>query len=212
MNRATLVASILLLTASCSRSLSFNFAFQSSDGGSNQQDLAVTQNDLAMSQDDLAPPDLGIGDLAHALDGSTPDLQSVADLRVVKDLVTLPDLTTVSLLGAACNPSDFVPCGIVDQLECLTFFKIQSSNETTTIADGYCTKPCDRDEDCIAMKGLCRQLGASGYKCMPACDGSCARDNYTCCFHCPDGPDCIAGAVCAPPAAPDYNSCIVANP
>lgn len=210
--RALGLAACVLLATSCSRSLPFNFTFQSSDGGSNQQDLAVAQKDLAMSQDDLASPDLGVGDLAHALDGSAPDLQSVADLRGVKDLLALPDLTTVSLLGAACNPSDFVPCGIVDQLECLTFFKNESSSETTAIVDGYCTKTCERDEDCTAMKGLCRQLGASGYKCMPACDGSCARDNYTCCFHCPAGPDCIAGAVCAPPAAPDYNSCIIANP
>lgn len=198
----------LLAATSCSQSLPFDFTFGSTDTG----DLAAPQSDL------------GIADLGHALDGAAADLTissdlatsidltSVADLRSAKDLVSLPDLTPLSLLGAACNPSDFVPCGVVGQLECMTFFKNQSSSETTAIADGYCSKTCERDEDCVDLKGLCRPMAGSGLRCMPACDGSCARDNYACCFHCPSGPSCTAGAVCAPPSVPDYNSCIAANP
>lgn len=205
LGRALGLLACLLAAASCSRSLPFNFTFETTHAG-----------DLAVADGDLAPPDLGIGDLGHALDAGaddlailTDDLATSTDLRTTKDLTTLPDLTPVSLLGAACNPSDFVPCGILGQLECMTFFKNQSNEETTAITGGYCTRSCERDEDCTAIKGLCRMMGGSGLKCMPACDGSCARDNYSCCFYCPSGPSCMAGAVCAPPAVPDYNSCIV---
>lgn len=194
---------LLMLSSGCSRTLPFNFSFDSTDGGGTGNDLAVNLDlaialdlagpDQAMSLDDLHLPDLvnhldqsTEGDLAASADLAT-DLHGVSDLRMsdlsAPDLASLDQAKVRSPIGGPCVTGDQCVSGLF----CATQIPVGSA--PVSLPGGYCTKECTGVDPLECTEDAkCHDFGDKSY-CVRGCDTLCpvgrniGMNNYGCCSY-----------------------------